>query len=71
MRNEDEMPDFFIDLQSGQVHEIPEHVFHSGLEKRVHILNVAGPKGKNHPGTQEKVKAIVLGQFKFIINFSQ
>ena len=64
-------PVFIIDLRSDPVHEISAKVFHWGLENKIQALNVAGPKERKHPGTQEKVKTIVLEILKLTKNFNQ
>jgi hypothetical protein len=53
-------PHYIFDFEDTALNQDPEVIWEWGLDNNVYVLNVAGPRESNHPGTQVLVKAVML-----------
>ena len=60
MAREHGKPLYIFDFEGEALNQDPEVIWEWGLDNNVYVLNVAGPRESNHPGTQVLVKAVML-----------
>ncbi len=53
-------PCYIFDFEGEALNQDPEVIWQWGLDNDVYVLNVAGPRESNHPGTQVLVKTVML-----------
>ena len=49
-----------FDFEDEALNQDPEIIWEWGLENKVYVLNVAGPRESGKPGTQDLVKTVML-----------